>query len=54
MQASRSPRTASRNCHMISGFSGLPKLRQSVTPIGSAPPQTTLRAASTTAVIAPT
>ena len=38
---------------MISGRSGLPKLRQLVTPIGVAPAQATLRAASATASIAP-
>ena len=39
---------------MISGFSGLPKFRQSVRPIGSAPEQATLRADSQTAIIPPT
>ena len=41
------------NCHMTSGVSGLPKLRQSVIASGRAPTDTTLRAASTTAIIAP-
>ena len=39
---------------MTSGFSGLPKFRQSESPIGSAPEQATLRAASHTAIIPPT
>ena len=43
------PSTASTNCHMMSGRSGLPKFRQLVAPIGSAPAQATLRAASATA-----
>ena len=38
---------------MISGRSGLPKFRLLVTPIGTAPAQATLRAASATASIAP-
>ena len=36
-QASVMPRCTRANCHMISGRSGLPKLRQSVTPSGSPP-----------------
>ena len=38
---------------MMSGRSGLPKFKQSVTPIGSAPEQTRLRAASAIAMRAP-
>jgi hypothetical protein len=38
---------------MISGFSGLPKLRQLVSARGRAPVQATLRAASATAARAP-
>ena len=38
---------------MISGFSGLPKLRQLVAATGVAPVQATLRAASATACMAP-
>src|SRR6266852_8692819 len=44
----------SLNCHITSGFSGLPKLRQFVAAMGRAPLQATLRAASATACIAPT
>ena len=47
------PRTASANCHMISGRSGLPKFRQSVTANGWAPAATTFDAASATARRAP-
>src|SRR2546426_354767 len=47
------PATASANCHMISGRSGLPKFRQLVAPIGSAPAHATFRAASATASFAP-
>ena len=36
-QASAMPRTAAANCAMISGLSGLPKFRQSVTASGRAP-----------------
>ena len=36
-QASAIPRTAASNCAMTSGFSGLPKLRQSVIASGRAP-----------------
>src|SRR5215813_13310354 len=39
---------------MTSGFSGLPKLRQLVTPIGCAPEAARLRAASATALTVPT
>src|SRR5499425_114621 len=42
------------NCHITSGFSGLPKLRQFVAAMGRAPEAATLRAASATACIAPT
>src|SRR5467141_5073740 len=45
---------ASLNCHITSGFSGLPKLRQFVAAMGRAPLHATLRAASATACIAPT
>ena len=48
------PSIASLNCHITSGFSGLPKFRQFVAAIGRAPVQATLRAASATACIAPT
>src|ERR1700723_3750102 len=52
-QASEIPSIASENCHITSGFSGLPKFRQFVAAMGRAPVQATLRAASTTACIAP-
>ena len=43
------------NCHMMSGRSGFPKFRQSVTPIGCARRSTlTFRAASATASMPPT
>ena len=51
--ASPRPAIASRSCHMISGFSGLPKFRQLVSASGRAPVQATLRAASATAAIVP-
>ena len=51
--ASPRPRVASANSHMISGFSGLPKLRQLVSASGRAPVHATLRAASATAATAP-
>ena len=51
--ASPMPATASANCHMISGRSGLPKFRQLVAPTGSPPAHATLRAASATARRAP-
>src|SRR6516164_6183494 len=44
---------ACENCHMTSGFSGLPKLRQLVAAMGRAPETATLRAASATACMAP-
>src|SRR5947209_13172832 len=54
VQASAMPSITSENCHITSGFSGLPKLRQLVAAIGRAPLQATLRAASATACMAPT
>src|SRR5277367_2358781 len=54
MQASPIPSMDWENCHMTSGFSGLPKLRQLVAAMGRAPEAATLRAASATACIAPT
>src|SRR5262249_55135261 len=53
-QASAMPSMACENCHITSGFSGLPKLRQLVLAMGRAPLAATLRAASATACIAPT
>ena len=47
------PSIASASSQPISGFSGLPKLRQSVKPIGSPPAHATLRAASRTASAPP-
>ncbi len=41
------------NCHMTSGSSGLPKLRQSLTATGVAPDAATLRYASARASCAP-
>src|SRR6266851_4372813 len=52
-QASLMPSIACESCHMISGFSGLPKFRQLVAATGVAPVQATLRAASVTACMAP-
>src|SRR3954454_13409644 len=43
------PSIASASSQPISGFSGLPKLRQSVSASGSPPAHTTLRARSKTA-----
>src|SRR5580658_4295470 len=54
LQATVRPSMASLNCHMTSGFSGLPKLRQFVAAMGRAPDVATLRAASATACMAPT
>src|SRR6266481_9706413 len=54
LHATVSPSIASLNCHITSGFSGLPKLRQFVAAMGRAPLAATLRAASATACIAPT
>src|SRR6516162_10790700 len=51
--ASAMPSITCENCHITSGFSGLPKLRQLVAAIGRAPEVATLRAASATACIAP-
>ena len=47
------PSIASANCQRISGRSGEPKFKQSVTPRGAPPEQETLRAASHTAMAAP-
>ena len=47
------PSIDSASSQPISGFSGLPKFRQSVKPIGSPPTQATLRAASRTATAPP-
>src|SRR6201993_1143790 len=54
VQASPRPSMDWENCHITSGFSGLPKLRQLVAAMGRAPEAATLRAASATACIAPT
>src|SRR5437899_6136340 len=54
VQASARPSIVSLNCHITSGFSGLPKLRQFVAAMGRAPLHATLRAASATACMAPT
>ena len=51
--ASAIPSIASASCQAISPFSGLPKLRQSVSPSGSPPAQATFRAASSTASAPP-
>src|SRR5690242_1389104 len=53
LQASAMPSMHWENCHITSGFSGLPKLRQFVAAMGRAPLAATLRAASATACIAP-
>src|SRR5438445_633137 len=45
------PSMTCENCHMICGFSGLPKFRQLLAPTGVAPEPATLPAASTTARI---
>jgi len=47
------PRIDCSSWKYTSGFSGVPKFRQSVTATGSAPVQTTLRAASATAIAPP-
>src|SRR5947208_1874571 len=52
-QASAIPSTASRNCQKFSGLYGLPKFRLSVTASGFAPEQVRFRAASATAILAP-
>src|SRR5713101_6409377 len=54
VQASARPSMTWENCHITSGFSGLPKLRQLVAATGRAPLAATLRADSATACIAPT
>src|SRR5579864_3199 len=51
--AAVNPSTTWENCHMICGFSGLPKFRQLVAATGVAPVHDTLRAASATACMAP-
>src|SRR6267143_3026253 len=53
VQASPTPSITWENCHITSGFSGLPKLRQFVAAMGRAPLAATLRAASVAACIAP-
>src|SRR5215470_470768 len=53
VQASPRPSMVCENCHITSGFSGLPKLRQLVAAMGRAPEAATLRAASATACMAP-
>src|SRR6267154_639751 len=53
VQASVRPSTTCENCHMIPGFSGLPKFRQFVAATGVAPVHETFRADSATACIAP-
>ena len=52
--ASAMPSIARENCHITSGFSGLPKFRQSLIASGRAPVTQTLRAASATACWVPT
>jgi hypothetical protein len=47
------PSIASASSQPISGFSGFPKLRQSVMPSGSPPAHATFRAASSTASAPP-
>src|SRR6476661_5587428 len=49
VHASVRPSTTWENCHIICGFSGLPKFRQFVAATGVAPVQETLRADSATA-----
>src|SRR5215475_14939156 len=53
VQASPIPSMAWENCHITSGFSGLPKFKQLVAAMGRAPEAATLRAASATACMAP-
>ena len=53
VQASAMPSMAAESWAMISGFSGLPKLRQLVAATGVAPVMATLRAHSATACMAP-
>src|SRR5205807_1816742 len=52
-QASPRPRTDSDSCHATRGFSGLPKLRQFVSPSGSAPTQARFAAHSRTTSTVP-
>jgi hypothetical protein len=52
-QASPMPWMARTSWPMTSGFSGLPKFRQLVAPMGVAPAAATLRQASATASRAP-
>src|SRR5207245_6229135 len=54
LHATAIPSMVSLNCHITSGFSGLPKLRQLVAAMGRAPLAAMLRVASATACIAPT
>ena len=51
--ASRRPSTARVSCQAMCGFSGFPKLRQFVSPSGSAPTHARFRAHSSTASTAP-
>jgi hypothetical protein len=51
--AAAMPSTLCSNCHMISGRSGEAKFRQFVMARGRPPAQTTLRAASATAIAPP-
>src|SRR5580765_3616158 len=53
VHASLRPSIVWENCHITSGFSGLPKFRQFVAAMGRAPEVATFRAASATACIAP-
>lgn len=53
LQAAAIPSTAFTNCHIISGFSGFPKFKQSVIARGLAPLIATFLHASTTACIPP-
>src|SRR5258708_3958588 len=46
------PSIVCENCHMMCGFSGLPKFRQFVAATGVAPEHAAFRAASATACIA--
>ena len=53
LHASETPRVASANSHICSGFSGLPKHRQSVTACGVSPTAATFLIASTTELTPP-
>src|SRR3977135_3835902 len=53
VHAAAMPSMARLNCHITSGFSGLPKFRQLVAAQGFAPEHATLRAASATGGCAP-